>query len=85
MAIVFRIFFLWVPGTGTFDAAIAANGCAIILPLLVLIALDWRRGMKRSPFCVVTLIIGVMHFGYWTFANTDGWLAFCRWYADLPL
>lgn len=84
-AIVFRIFFNWVPGTGTNAAAVVANGCTITLPLLALIALDWRRGMKRSPYWVVTLILVVMHFGYWTFAKTDGWFTFCQWYADLPL
>ena len=51
--------------------------------LLVLIAADWRMGVKRSAFWVVTIVLSVMHLGYWTFAKTDGWLAFCQWFADL--
>jgi hypothetical protein len=53
--------------------------------LLVLIAADWRMGLKRSPYWVVTIVLSVMHLGYWTFAKTDGWLSFCQWYAALPL
>ena len=83
-AIVFRIFYFWVPGCDTDHAAVAGNWAVLSLLLLVLIAMDWRRGVKRSPFWVVTLVLGVMHLGYWTFAKTDGWLAFCQWYADLP-
>jgi hypothetical protein len=41
-------------------------------------------GVKRSAFWVVAIVQGIAHLGYWTFAKTDGWLAFCRWYADLP-
>ncbi len=83
-AIVFRIFLTWVPGVGTFDAAVAGNCGVLSLLLLVLIAMDWRMGVKRSAFWVVTIVLSVGHIGYWTFAKTDGWLAFCQGYADLP-
>ena len=46
--------------------------------------MDWRMGMKWSPFWVVTILIGIMHIGYWTYGRTSGWLAFCQWFADLP-
>lgn len=83
-AIVFRVFFLWVPGFGTLAAATAGNGAVLILLLLGLIAADWQKGMKKSPFWVVTIVIGLMHVGYWTFSATEGWRAFCQWYADFP-
>ena len=85
-AVVFRVFISWVPGfVGHIDASVAGNCFVLSLLLLVLIAVDWRKGMKRSAFWVVTTVLSVMHLGYWTFAKTDGWLAFCQWYADLPL
>jgi hypothetical protein len=45
--------------------------------------MDWRMGLKRSPFWVVTALIGVMHIGYWSYGRTEEWLAFCKWFADL--
>ena len=82
-AIVFRILFSWVTVLGTLDRLAAANWALLTLLLLALIAMDWRKGIKRSPFWVVTILIGIMHIGYWTFAKTDGWLAFCQWFTDL--
>ena len=81
-AIVFRVFFFWVPRFDTSQAAITANGAVLILLLLILIALDWRKGMKRSPFWVVTLALGVLHLGYFTFARSEAWLTFCQWFAS---
>lgn len=83
-ATVFRIFFFWVPSFDTDEAAINGNYFVLTLLLLALIAADWRMGVKRSAFWVVTILISVMHLGYWTFGKTDEWLAFCQWYADLP-
>ena len=83
-AVVFRIFIFRVPSFGTFDAAVAGSCGVLSLLLLVLITADWRRGVKWSAFWIVTIVLSVMHIGYWTFAKTDGWLAFCQWYADLP-
>lgn len=87
-AIVFRIilnWFGWVPGLDTLDNIAAANWAVLTLPLLALIALDYRAGLKRSPYWVVTIVIGIMHVGYFTFTKSDGWFAFVRWYAALPL
>jgi len=84
-AILFRILFAWVFNLNieALDTAAALNWILLTLPLLALIAMDWRAGIKRSPFWVVTILISVMHLGYWTFAKTDGWLEFCQWYEDL--
>ncbi len=84
-AIVWRIFYLWVPGCNTDTAAVIGNGSVLGVLLLVLIVADWRKGVKRSAYWVVTIIQGVAHLGYWTFAKTDGWFAFCQWFTDLPL
>jgi len=89
-AIVFRIilnWFTWLPGLDpdSLDAIAAANWSVLTLPLLALIAIDWRMGIKRSPFWVVTALIGIMHIGYWTYGQTSTWFAFCQWYADLAL
>lgn len=89
-AIVFRIifnWFTWLPGLvqDPPGGILAATWAVLTLLLLALIAMDWRMGIKRSPFWVVTILIGVMNLGYWTYGKTDGWLTFCRWFADLPL
>lgn len=83
-AIVLRILDVWVPGFDTEGAVVGGNYCVLSLLLLVLIAADWRMGVKRSAFWVVTILISVMHLGYWTFAKTEGYLSFCQWFADLP-
>lgn len=82
-AIFFRIFIMWVPGFGTLDRAAAGNLAVLTLPLLFLIARDWRHGIKRSPFWVATVLIAFMHVAYWTFAKSDWWYRFCLWFASL--
>lgn len=82
-AIFFRIFIMWIPGFGTLDRAAAGNLVALTLPLFVLIGQDWRHGIKRSPYWVVTVLIGFMHLAYWTFAKSDWWYGFCLWFASL--
>ena len=85
-AIVFRIimnWFAWVPGMDSLDGLAAANGAVLLLGLLALIAIDWRHGLKCSPYWVMTIVIAVMHLGYFTFAKTDGWMAFVQWFAGL--
>jgi hypothetical protein len=74
----------WVPGLDSIGGLAIGNLVLLTLPLLVLIAVDWRMGMKRSPYWVVTILIALMHLGFPTIARTDAWLAFCQWYADLP-
>ncbi|MHC5064053.1 MAG: hypothetical protein ACYTG5_08770 [Planctomycetota bacterium] len=82
-AVVFRVFLFWVPGFATNTAAITANGAVLILILLSLIAMDWRKGLRRSPYWVVTLMLGILHLGYFTFGRSETWLSFCRWFASL--
>lgn len=82
-AVVFRIFLLWIPRFDTPEKALVGNCAVLTLLLLGAIAVDWSRGIKRSPFWVVTVVLSIMHAGYWTFANTSGWYAFCVWYAGL--
>ncbi len=86
-AIVFRIilnWFEWVPGLVTEDMgnAAAANGAVLVLMLLALIANDWRIGIRRSPFWLVTITTVVMHVGFYTFTKSDWWMSFVQWYVD---
>lgn len=83
-AIVWRIFVFWVPALADPSAAAAANGVVLLLGLLALIAADWRRGMRRSPYWVVTIVVAAMHVGYWTVAKSGAWIGLCRWFAGLP-
>ena len=83
-AISARIIFDWGPSQDLGHMMIA-NGAVLSALLLTVIAIDWRRGMKVSPYWVVTACIAVMHIGYFTFAKTSAWAAFIQWYADLPL
>jgi hypothetical protein len=84
-AIIWRVFYFWVPGCDTDQAALIGNGAVLALLLFILIAVDWQKGVKRSPYWVVTIVQGVAHLGYWTFARTEGYFAFCQWFAELPL
>jgi glucan phosphoethanolaminetransferase (alkaline phosphatase superfamily) len=82
-AIIFRILLLWIPGIETVNAALIGNWIILTLPLLFLILLDWKKGITRSPFWVITLLVALMHIGYWTFATSDWWLAFCMWFRGM--
>ncbi len=83
-AVSARIIFDWGPAQNL-DFMMAANGAVLSALLLTLIALDWRRGIKASPYWVVTAFVALMHIGYFTFAKSEGWAAFVQWFADLPL
>ena len=83
-AIVFRIFFSWVPGFGTSEAAVHGNFLVLGASLGGLIANDWRLGLKRSPFLVVTMMIALMYVGYFTVVRTDAWMALCEQFRSLP-
>lgn len=93
-AIVFRIlmsWFQWVPGLSVaddpdniFHVAIV-NGTLLVLALLALIAMDWRAGIRRSPFWLVTVTTVIIHVGFFTFAKTEEWMALVRWFAGLSL
>lgn len=93
-AILFRIlmsWFQWVPGLNVsddpdnlFHIAIL-NGALLVLALLALIALDWRAGIRRSPYWLVTVTTTIIHVGLFTFAKSDWWMAAVRWFAGLSL
>ena len=87
-AFVFRIilnWFGWVPGMDTLDNVVAANGAILTLSLLALVVADWQKGLKWSPYWVVTVVIVIMHVGYFTFAKTQGWIEFIRWFMSLSI
>jgi len=92
-AIVFRIltnWFQWLPGmnviddVANFDHVAGVNGAILVLTLLGLIAMDWRRGIKCSPFWLVTVTTVLIHLGFFTFAKSDWWTAGVLWFAGLP-
>ena len=84
-AIVFRVFLHWIPGFSETGAAIVGAWVILSALLFLLIASDWRNGIKRSPYWVIIIFITFMNVGYWTFTKTESWLAFCRWFGALPL
>lgn len=93
-AIVFRIilnWFQWAPGMNVVDNlanignVAAANGTMLVLMLLGLIAMDWRHGIRRSPFWLVTGTTVTIHVGFFTFTRADWWMALVQWFAALPL
>ncbi len=85
-AIVFRIIlnvFQWVPGMENIENVAAANGSVLVLMLLGLIANDWRLGIRRSPFWLVTITTVIMTIGFFTFTKSEWWMSLVQWYADL--
>lgn len=66
------------------DAVAAVNGAVLLIPLFALIAMDWRRGIRRSPFWLVTTATAIIHIGFFTFARTDWWTSLVQAFADLP-
>ena len=93
-AIVLRIvlnWFAWVPGLSVvdnpanIDNVAATNGALLLMMLLGLIAMDWRLGIRWSPFWLVTVTTLIIHVGFFTFTMTDWWMALVKWFADLPL
>jgi hypothetical protein len=87
-AIVGRIignWFAWLPGMNlaenpeNFDNSFAATGAVLVLTLLGLIAMDWRLGIRRSPFWLVTTTTLITYIGYFTFAKSDWWMSFVLW------
>jgi hypothetical protein len=78
-AIFFRIFIFWVPGFDTFDTAAHGNFAVIGVLLSALIANDWRLGVRRSPFLVITALIGAQYLCYRTVAPMQMWNNYCDW------
>jgi|GEM_PF-2368484 len=88
-AIVFRIilnWFAWVPGLGreNIETVAIANNAVLLLMLLALVANDWRFGIKRSPFWLVTITTALIHIGFFTFTKSDWWMSLVQWFAGLP-
>lgn len=93
-AIVVRIllnWFAWIPGLNlaadpdNIENVIATNGALLLTTLLALIAMDWRLGIRRSPFWLVTTTTLILHVGFFTFTKTAGWRDLVEWFAGLPL
>ncbi|MHC5115241.1 MAG: hypothetical protein ACYTGP_12525 [Planctomycetota bacterium] len=90
-AIVFRILlscFAWVPGLGKgsveeLERTAVVNGAILLLALLGLICMDWRLGIRRSPFWLVTVTTAIIHVGLFTFTKTDWWMSLVQWFAGL--
>jgi hypothetical protein len=92
-AIVLRIisnWFAWLPGINlaenpeNINNIIATSGAVLVLVRLGLIAVDWRLGIRRSPFWLVTITILITHIGFFTFTKSDWWMSFVLWSATLP-
>ena len=77
--------FGWLPGMDTLDVVFATNGTILTLSLLTLVVADWRKGLKWSPYWVVTVVTVIMHVGYFTFSKTQGWIEFIRWFMSLSI
>ena len=93
-AILIRIlinWFQWLPGmnvvddVANFDNVAGVNGVILVLTLLGLIAMDWRRGIKCSPFWLVTVTTLFIHIGFFTFTKSEWWMALVLWFAGLPM
>lgn len=83
-AIVFRIFFFWIPNFNTVGAALTGSWILMTILLLVLIFFDWKNGIKKSAYWVVTILISLMHISYWRFTDNQFYLSFCDRYRNLP-
>ncbi len=80
-AAIARVLINWVPGFGGIDAALGATAAMVLVPLVALIVMDWRSGVRRSPYWFVTTIIALMYVGYWTWGASETWLALVRAFA----
>ena len=78
-AIFFRIFFFWVPGFDTFDDAAHGNFAVLGVLLGALIVNDWRLGVRRSPFLVISVLIGAQYLCYRFVAPMQLWIDYCKW------
>jgi hypothetical protein len=80
-AIFFRIFFFLVPGFDDYDVAAHANFAVMGLVLAAFLAHDWRRGLRRSPYWVITSLLAVEYLFYRGVAPTESWIRDCNWLA----
>jgi hypothetical protein len=55
------------------------------LLLVTLIVLERRRKQGRAAFPIALAIFATGHILWFTFAQTETWMTFARWYRELPL
>lgn len=77
-AIFFRIFAFLVPGYEDFDRAAHANFAVMGLMLAALLANDWRLGLRRSPYWVITALLFVQFLAYRLVSDQPWWLDYCN-------
>jgi len=77
-AVFFRIFFFLVPGYADFDRAAHANFAVMGLLLAALLANDWRLGLRRSPYWVITALLFVQFLAYRLVSDQPWWLGYCN-------
>ena len=77
-AIFFRIFAFLVPGYEDFDRAAHANFAVMGLLLAALLANDWRKGLRRSPYWVITVLLFVQFLAYRLVSDAPWWLNYCN-------
>jgi hypothetical protein len=77
-AIFFRIFFFLVPGYQDYDRAAHANFVAMGLLLAALLINDWRLGLRRSPYWVITALLFVQFLAYRLVSDQSWWLDYCN-------
>ncbi len=84
IAIIFRIFFFWIPNFDSFSPALIGSWAVMSIMLIILITLDWKKGIKISPYWIVTVLISLVHISYWTITKNSLYLNFCEWFSNLP-
>jgi hypothetical protein len=77
-AIFFRIFVFLVPGYDDFDRAAHANFAVMGLMLAALLANDWRLGLRRSPYWVISILLLVQFLAYRLVSDQPWWLDYCN-------
>ena len=85
-AIVFRLllnYFGWLPGLGTFDGVVWANGIVLTAGVGALTWRDWRLNIRPSPYLMVLSVNLIMSIGFLTFTKFAWWYAFVVWFMRL--
>jgi len=77
-AVFFRIFFFLVPGYADFDRAAHANFAVMGVLLAALLVNDWRLGLRRSPYWVITVLLFVQFLGYRLVSDQPWWVDYCN-------
>lgn len=77
-AVFFRIFTFLVPGFEDFDRAAHANFAAMGVILAALVANDWRLGLRRSPYWVITALLFLQFLAYRLVSDQPWWIDYCN-------